>query len=310
MAEHDHRDEQGQHGHGHAGHDHGGHEHGHVMFDTAAMAAKTEREGEVLADFVTQAATRITEVGQQQGVEVRRVIDLGCGPGVGSCLLAEQFQTATVVAVDGSAEMLERVGARTERLLLGTRVQTQQAELSSAIATLGAADLVWASMSLHHIGDEVDALGQIRGLVDPGGLLAVVERAGPVRVLPDDVDLGRPGLWSRLHDAWEAWFAAMRAELPGATVSGAYGTMISAAGFDVLVDELLTVAVDPPLEAQAREFALQQLQGTCAQLAGYADAADLEVLEPLVDETSDQSILRRDDLCIRAARHLFVARPA
>jgi SAM-dependent methyltransferase len=237
------------------------------------------------------------------------VIDLGCGPGVGSCLLARQFGAATIVAVDGSTEMLDRVRARAERLGLTDRVETRQAELSTELPMLGRADLVWASMSLHHVGDEVAALRRIRDLV-PGGLLAVLERAGPVRVLPDEIDLRRPGLWERLDAAWDAWFAAMRADLPGHTVSEAYEAMIEAAGFEMLVDEVLTVDVAPPLDDQARRFAFQQISGMRNQFAAYADPADLDALDPLIDEAGDQSILHRDDARIRATRHLFVARPA
>jgi hypothetical protein len=44
------------------------------------------------------------------------------------------------------------------------------------------------------------------------------------------------------------------------------------------------------------------------QLAGYAEAADLEALGALVDEHVDGAITRREDAGLRATRHLYIAR--
>ena len=61
--------------------------------------------------------------------------------------------------------------------------------------------MIWASMSLHHVGDEVAALRVLHEMLEPSGLLAIAEMAGPMRVLPDDLDVARPGLAGRLDDA-------------------------------------------------------------------------------------------------------------
>jgi SAM-dependent methyltransferase len=280
----------------------------HVHFDTPEMAGMAETEGEVLLGLMTDAASRLAGLCARHGVEVGRVLDIGCGPGVGTCCLAGQFDTATVVAVDGAALMLERATARAERLGFGPRVETRLVELPGGLATLGHADVAWVSMALHHVGDEEAALGGIRGVLAPGGLLALVEGAGPMRFVPDDVDLGRPGIWERLDTAWAAWFAGMRAGLPDATPSADYPSMLAAAGFDLLEDEVLTLVLDAPLDERARRFAHARLAGTPAQLAGHADEADLRALDVLTDERSDGGIMRRGDAIIRATRHLFVAR--
>jgi SAM-dependent methyltransferase len=213
-----------------------------------------------------------------------------------------------VVAADGSAAMLARAAARARRRGVAARVETRQVELPAGLDALGRADAIWASMVLHHVGDERDGLRRIRALLEPGGLLALVERAGLARVLPDGADLGRPGLWERLDGAWAAWFARMRSGLPGATVSTDYPSMLEDAGFDVETDELLTVSVDPPPGTDARRFAHKALTSAKAQLEAFADPADLAALDPLIDEHGDASILRRSDARIRASRHLYVAR--
>ncbi len=60
------------------------------------------------------------------GVQVRRVIDLGCGPGVGTALLAQAFPSASVLAVDGARAMLDRAEDRATRLGLADRVETRR----------------------------------------------------------------------------------------------------------------------------------------------------------------------------------------
>jgi len=289
------------------------HHHGHaashhVVFDSPGMAADAELEGEILIGLMAEGATALAGLCDRHGLDVRRVLDIGCGPGVGTCCLAEEFGSARVVAVDGSATMLERVKARSQRLGLAERVETRQAELPGGLADLDGADVVWASMVIHHVGDEAAALGGIRGLLTPGGLLAVVEVADPLRFLPPEADLGRPGIWERLDAAWAAWFTGMRAELPETVPSAGYPAMFEQAGFELLVDEVLTLVIGAPLDERARRFAHGRVQRMQHQLEAHADAADLAALDGLLDEDADEGIMRRDDVLIRGTRHLYIAR--
>ena len=280
-------------------------QHHHVDFDSPAMATMAELEAEVLINMYRDAINVVAMHVDEQGVNVGIILDLGSGPGVGTCALAQRFGTAHVVAIDGSATMLEFAASRAERLGLADRVEARRVELPDGFGTLGPADVVWTSMFLHHIGDEEAALGHLRRLLRPAGVLALVERAGPVRVVAEDVDLGRPGLWARLDAASEAWFARMRAQLPGSRHSGDYSGMLAAAGFEVVVDRILTVTLEPPLDPRAEAFARQQLSRTQTQLADHADPADLRALDRLVDEGSDGAALR-----VVASRRLLVATPA
>jgi SAM-dependent methyltransferase len=289
-------------------HSHQDHASHHVHFESPEAAAHAEHEGEVLVGFVAEAAGVVAGIAARDGTEVRRVLDLGCGPGVGTCCLAERFASAQVTAADGSTAMLERAAARVERLGLTSRVETRQVEIPGGLGLLGPAEVVWASMVLHHVGDEAGALRGIRETLAPGGLLGLAEQAGSVRVLPDEVDLGRPGLWARLDAAWAAWFADMRADLTGSTTSDEYPPMLDAAGFEVLVDEPLTIALDAPLDDRTLQFAHRQLVRTTHQLEHHADPADLAALDVLIQPDTEESILRRPDARMRAQRHLYVAR--
>jgi SAM-dependent methyltransferase len=146
------------------------HGHGHVHLDEGdweALAVDAELEGELLLGFVTDTARWIDELRGPDAPPVRRVLDIGSGPGVGTCELARRFPDAHVIAVDGSPAMLERATRRAAEHGLDGRVSTHLAELPDGLDDLDPADVIWASMSLHHIGDETGALRVLRGRPEP-----------------------------------------------------------------------------------------------------------------------------------------------
>ena len=277
-------------------------------FDWAAMVAFAELEAEVLISSVSEAIASVADLAARDGVDVRRVLDVGSGPGVATCALAERFPSASVVAVDGTAEMLANAAARAARLGLADRVGTRLVELPEGLAALDRFDVVWASMVLHHVGDEAAALRGVRERLEPGGLLALVEFGDSLRVVPGEVDLGRPGLWERLDAAGAAWLADMRAGLPGAAPSADYTAMFEAAGFAVLLDRPLTVHLEPPLDDRSRRVAHGHLQMTRRHIEPYADAGDLQAVDVLTDEAHPEGILQRADARLHASRRLIVAR--
>ena len=291
----------------HSRHEH----HSHVHLDEAdweAFAATTEREGELLLAFVTQTAGWIAELRGPDAPPVRRILDIGSGPGVGTCELARLFRDAQVVAVDGSPAMLDRTTRRAAAQGLDRQVTTHLAELPGGLDGLERADVIWASLSLHHIGDEVNALRALRDLLDPSGLLAVAEVAEPMRVLPADLDLGRPGLADRLDTAESDWFAAMRAGLPGSVPSSELPDMLGAAGFDVAGSRVARLRFDPPLADAARRVALGRVQRARQQLEGRLDDDDLGTLDVLGDADDPRGIMHRDDVLVAASRQIVVAR--
>ena len=206
--------------------------------------------------FVTDTARWIAELRGPEGPPVRRVLDIGSGPGVGTCELARMFPEAHVVAVDSSPAMLNRTTQRAAAHGLDRRITTHMAELPDGLDGLEPADVIWASMSLHHIGDETKALGVLRDLLAPSGLLAIAEMAEPMQVLPDDLDIGQPGLAGRLDRAESTWFAAMRSSLSGSVPSRDLESMLTSAGFDVVGSRIAVERFDPPLSDMARQVAL------------------------------------------------------
>lgn len=264
----------------------------------AARAADITLEGEVLMPYLSETTSWIAALCRRDGLEVRRIVDIGSGPGVGTCVLAQQFEAAVVVAVDGSKEMLESTVARAKALGLSARVQTQQADLPADLDRIGGADLVWAAMVLHHIDDQAATFHGLRSLLKPGGVLAIAEFGDPPRFLPDDVGAGRPGLAERLGTVNPA----------DVFPSVDYPTMIEAAGFELVADRMVRVNLNPPLPEGARRVALRYLRRIRDLVEDRLDAPDRETLDMLMDEDAPLGIMRREDGFLDVSRHIYVAR--
>lgn len=157
-------------------HDHD-YQHGHDHW--LAMLDHVELENEVFGAFVTDTAHRLIEIRGPAAPPVRRVLDIGPGPGVGTCAWARLFPEATVMALDASQSMLDRTTARAAAHGLGERVEVRLAELPAGLDGLVDVDVIWASMVLHHIGNEAAMLAALSDVLAPGGLLAIAEFGDP-----------------------------------------------------------------------------------------------------------------------------------
>lgn len=302
-------DHRHRHDHG-AGHGHG-HGHGEVHLgedDWRRMAVQAEREGELYLSFVTEAAAWVAEV---RGNEpIGRILDVGSGPGVGTCEWAERFPDAQVTAVDGSPAMLQAAGTRIAGRGLEGRVRTHHGELPGGLAPfVGTADVVWASMALHHVGDEVGALREMASCLRPGGLVAICEFGDLGDFLPAALGVGTHGLRDRIAGAADTWFAAMRAGLAGSVASQPLETMVAGAGLTVVGSRESTLTFEAPLDDAARRVAVDMLARTRQQLDGRLDAADAAALDALLDPDDPQGMARRPDARLSTSRLLVLAAP-
>ncbi len=272
-------------------------------FDWAAMADLLEIEGETHSPYVRQAIEELRHLAP------RRILDIGSGPGVAACRFAAAFPQAEVTAVDGAPELLARAEERAERL--GVRLRTQVAEFSKGIPDLGTADLVWSGQVVHHIGDQQGALDQLAGLLEPGGVLAIVEGGLPARWLPRDLGFGRPGLQARLDAAQEDRFSQMRAELPGSVaVTEDWPGMLRAAGLTEVRSRTFLVEHPAPLAEGPRKSVRRSLERYSAMLSERLDAEDAATLNRLLDPADPAGIDRRADLFLLTAKTVhFGSRP-
>lgn len=282
--------------------------HSHGDFESERMAATLEAEGELTAGVAEQAIGLCAAELEASRQPVRRVLDLGSGPGVATALLALRFPRARVTAVDASSAMLDRARARAARLGVGSRVATQQLDLDRDLTGLDPSDLIWAAMAIHHAEDEVATLTRVRELMRPGALLCLLERAAPMSLRLAG-DLGRPGIWDRLDAARLKWFEQARATLPGAMSADRYPAMVAAAGYDVIIARTLESTVTAGDNEATHVFLRARLTRLAHDLAGLADPDDLGALEAVVEASAaDRSGLA--GATARASRLLYVARRA
>lgn len=157
------------------------------------------------------------------------IVDLGCGAGNLTRLLAERWPAACVVGIDTSAEML----AQAQKHALPGRLEFVQADLASW-SPPAPVDLLVSNAALQWVPDHERLLTRFAGILARGGVLAVQvpdRFQGPTQAALDDTvadprwsahltgiglhkDSVRPLDWyvERLHDlgfkvnAWQATY--------------------------------------------------------------------------------------------------------
>jgi len=100
-----------------------------------------------------------------------RAVDVGCGPGAVTALLAELVGPAgAVTGVDGSAAQLELARAR-----VPPHVELVEADVRDTGLPRGAFDLVFCRFVLMHLSDPGAAMEELVALARPGGMVVCVE---------------------------------------------------------------------------------------------------------------------------------------
>lgn len=96
------------------------------------------------------------------------VVDLGCGAGNVTRLLARRWPQAAVVGVDGSADMLARAKAGDR----DTVIRWQHADVNGWTPDRPA-DLIYSNAALHWLDDHGALFPRLIEGLKPGGVLAV-----------------------------------------------------------------------------------------------------------------------------------------
>lgn len=138
--------------------------------------------------------------------QARSVIDIGCGPGNSTQLLAQRYPEAEVRGLDSSADMIEAARAR----LPNARFDIAPLE---GWAEPGPFDVILANAVLQWLPDHESLLPSLASRLSPGGSLAIQ--------MPDNLDepahrlmreIAAQGPWA----AKLAHVAALRTALPDA----------------------------------------------------------------------------------------------
>lgn len=145
------------------------------------MLRETAYHGELGDVFAAQAETsnynayidRPAMLALAGDVAGQRVLDVGCGPGFYAAALSERG--ATVVGIEGSAELLEHARARTEGAAASGAVELRQHDLETRLGFAADAsfDLAVCALVIHHIRDRAGLLSEVFRVLRPGGRLLI-----------------------------------------------------------------------------------------------------------------------------------------
>jgi len=284
-----------------------------IEIDWSGQAAHLRGNAILEAGWTTTVAARLV------GPATRVAVDVGCGGGGMAKALADALPAgATVVAIDADPDVLEQARAHT-----GGAVRCELASLDDGPGPLreaigGPADLVWASASVHHAGDQQAAVDALAELLAPGGRLALAEGGLPSRQLPWDLGIGEPGIELRLDAVQDRWFATMRSALPG-SVPMPYGwtDALRRAGLVDVTTRTLLTEQPIPLPDEQRDHVIAHLrkrvdrlrpteQTTEAERAYLLPDEDLAVWDELLDPDGPHWLGRRTDLADLSARSIHL----
>lgn len=115
----------------------------------------------------------------------RRILDVGCGPGNSSAVLAATFPGASILGIDAAPEMVE--AARQAHPDMAFAVCDAATDLDSLEAGF---DVVFSNACIQWIPDHQRLLATMLRLVAPGGALAVqvpMQMHEPIHEIIDDV---------------------------------------------------------------------------------------------------------------------------
>ena len=297
---------------GHGSHDHGSHDHGshdHDSVDWDAMGESLEEEGTVIAPMLEEILGWVDTIVGDDGRAPRRILDVGSGPGVGTVSMLQRWPDAEAVAVDAGQELLARADRRAADRGVADRMTTIERHLPTDLTDLGRFDLIWVSMVLHHLGDGTEAVRTLADLLEPGGVLVAVDFGDPMTFLPEDLDLGRPGLDLRLEEAVGRWLRHGHGhdEVPDdATVNGDVDALVRAAGLEVVAVRDFRLRLESPLDVPSRRLLAGHLRRLQTVLADDLDPDDVAALETLLDDTHADGVHHSDRVHLDTSRRVHV----
>jgi trans-aconitate 2-methyltransferase len=109
--------------------------------------------------------------------DVKRIIDLGCGPGNSTEILAQFWPNAEIIGLDGSAQMIESARASQPgwKWMVGDISEWAAGGAGGAGESVAGErfDIVFSNAAIQWVPDHAVVLPQLLARVSPGGALAI-----------------------------------------------------------------------------------------------------------------------------------------
>jgi trans-aconitate 2-methyltransferase len=160
-------------------------------------------------------------------IDARFVIDIGCGPGNSTELLAGRFAGAAVSGFDSSPDMIAAARERLPGLrfdIADIEPWAYESDAGSATAGVGQFDVILANAVLHWVPDHARLFPALAAKLAPGGALAVQ--------MPDNLDEPAHRLMREIaaDGPWAAKLTAAAAARPSMPTADRYYEILSEAG--------------------------------------------------------------------------------
>jgi trans-aconitate 2-methyltransferase len=160
-------------------------------------------------------------------IDARAVIDIGCGPGNSTELLAGRFAGAAVSGFDSSPDMIAAARARLPGLrfdLADVERWAYESDARSATADAAPYDVILANAVLHWLPDHAKLFPALAAKLAPGGALAVQ--------MPDNLDEPAHRLMREIaaDGPWAGKLTAAAAARPSMPTAERYEEILSEAG--------------------------------------------------------------------------------
>jgi SAM-dependent methyltransferase len=286
--------------------------HTHDGIDWPSRLAAMRRNDELAASSMRTVADRLVGSLREGAV----IADIGPGAGGMSAAFASALGErggGRVVVVDAVPELLVAAEERVRQAVPSGRVEVTAVQVDAASdelpELLPKVDLVWASRVVHHLPDQLKGIAGLARVLADGGWLALAEGGLHTQCLPWDVGVGEPGLADRLAAAHCAWFADMRAAMPGVTrlPMGWTRAMVDAGLADVSSFSYL-IDWPAPASEQVRQAVVDWLTWCSAVAADRLSDLDQVALARLLDPVDPAYVGARDDVFVLSASTVHLGR--
>ena len=134
-------------------------------------------------DAQTELALRLAGVDRNA---MLKVIDIGCGTGASTILLAQLLPNAQIIAVDFLRDFLDVLKARANKAGVGQRIDTRTCSMDDLPFPEAQFDLVWSEGAIYNMGFEA-GLAAWRRFLKPGGVIAVSEITWLTQCRPEEI---------------------------------------------------------------------------------------------------------------------------
>lgn len=107
-------------------------------------------------------------------LDAGRVLDVGCGPGNSTRVLAQTFPAARITGIDSSPEMVAAATAMAQKAGLAAQMAFEVLDVTGDLAALGGQwDVVFSNACIQWVPNHQVLLPKLLGLLRGGGVLAV-----------------------------------------------------------------------------------------------------------------------------------------